>query len=68
MVGIPATIDNDVWGTDAAIGVDTALNTALESIDRIKDTASSHQRAHVVEVMGRKCGYLAAHERHSGWC
>jgi 6-phosphofructokinase 1 len=59
VVGIPATIDNDVWGTDTAIGVDTALNTALEAIDRIKDTASSHQRAHVVEVMGRRCGYLA---------
>ncbi len=59
VVGIPATIDNDVWGTDTAIGVDTALNTALGAIDRIKDTASSHQRAHVVEVMGRHCGYLA---------
>jgi 6-phosphofructokinase 1 len=59
VVGIPATIDYDVWGTDTAIGVDTALNTALEAIDRIKDTASSHQRAHVVEVMGRRCGYLA---------
>src|SRR5215207_4421353 len=59
VVGVPATIDNDVWGTDTAIGVDTALNTALEAIDRIKDTASSHQRAHVVEVMGRRCGYLA---------
>ena len=59
VVGIPATIDNDVWGTDTAVGVDTALNTALEAIDRIKDTASSHQRAHVVEVMGRHCGYLA---------
>ena len=59
VVGIPATIDNDVFGSDTAIGVDTALNTALEAIDRIKDTASSHQRAHVVEVMGRRCGYLA---------
>jgi 6-phosphofructokinase 1 len=59
VVGVPATIDNDVWGTDAAIGVDTALNTALEAIDRIKDTASSHQRAHIVEVMGRDSGYLA---------
>ena len=59
VVGIPATIDNDVWGTEIAIGVDTALNTALGTIDRIKDTASSHQRAHVVEVMGRRCGYLA---------
>ncbi|HET7480600.1 MAG TPA: 6-phosphofructokinase [Rubrobacteraceae bacterium] len=59
VVGIPASIDNDIWGTDTAIGVDTALNTALEAIDRIKDTASSHRRAHVVEVMGRDCGYLA---------
>lgn len=59
VVGVPGTIDNDVWGTDMAIGVDTALNTALEAIDRIKDTASSHRRAHVVEVMGRHCGYLA---------
>jgi len=59
VVGIPATIDNDVWGTEIAIGVDTALNTALETIDRIKDTASSHNRAHIVEVMGRNCGYLA---------
>src|SRR5215212_7452108 len=58
-VGIPAPIDNDVWGTEIAIGVDTALNTTLETIDRIKDTASSHNRAHVVEVMGRHCGYLA---------
>ncbi|HSK98706.1 MAG TPA: ATP-dependent 6-phosphofructokinase [Rubrobacteraceae bacterium] len=57
--GVPATIDNDVPLTDMAIGVDTALNTALEAIDRIKDTASSHRRAHVVEVMGRNCGYLA---------
>ena len=59
VVGIPATIDNDVWGTEMAIGVDTALNTALETIDRIRDTASSHNRAHIVEVMGRNCGYLA---------
>jgi 6-phosphofructokinase 1 len=59
VVGIPATIDNDVWGTEMAIGVDTALNTTLETIDRIRDTASSHNRAHIVEVMGRHCGYLA---------
>jgi 6-phosphofructokinase 1 len=59
VVGIPATIDNDVWGTEIAIGVDTALNTTLETIDRIRDTASSHNRAHIVEVMGRHCGYLA---------
>ena len=59
VVGLPATIDNDVWGTDTAIGVNTALNTALEAMDRIKDTAGSHRRAHVVEVMGRDCGYSA---------
>jgi 6-phosphofructokinase 1 len=59
VVGVPATIDNDVSGTEVAIGVDTALNTALQAIDRIKDTASSHRRAHVLEVMGRNCGYLA---------
>lgn len=58
-IGIPATIDNDVWGTDTAIGVDTALNTALEAIDRIKDTATALRRSHIVEVMGRECGYLA---------
>ena len=55
VVGIPVTIDNDMAGTDTALGVDTAL----EAIDRIKDTASSRQRAHIVEVMGRDCGYLA---------
>ncbi len=59
VVGVPATIDNDVNGTDIAIGVDTALNTILDAIDRIKDTASSHQRAFVVETMGRNSGYLA---------
>lgn len=59
VVGIPATIDNDVWGTEISLGVDTALNTALETIDRLKDTAFSHNRTHVVEVMGRNCGYLA---------
>ena len=58
-VGIPATIDNDVCGTDLAVGVDTALNTVLDAIDKIKDTASSHQRAFLIEVMGRDCGYLA---------
>lgn len=59
VVGVPATIDNDVGGTDIAIGVDTALNTILDAIDKIKDTASSHQRAFLVEVMGRDSGYLA---------
>jgi len=58
-IGIPATIDNDLPKTDMAIGVDTALNTVIDAIDKIKDTASSHQRAFVVEVMGRNSGYLA---------
>jgi 6-phosphofructokinase 1 len=59
VVGVPATIDNDVPGTSIAIGVDTTLNTILGAINRIKDTASSHQRAFLIEVMGRDCGYLA---------
>jgi 6-phosphofructokinase 1 len=59
VVGVPATIDNDIGGTDIAIGVDTTLNTILDAIDKIKDTASSHQRAFLIEVMGRDCGYLA---------
>jgi 6-phosphofructokinase 1 len=57
--GIPASIDNDVNGTDMAVGVDTTLDTILCAIDRIKDTAASHQRAFLIEVMGRDCGYLA---------
>src|SRR5256714_9230997 len=59
VVGVASTIDNDVNGADITIGVDTALNPALGAIDRLKTTASSHQRAFVVEVMGRQCGYLA---------
>jgi 6-phosphofructokinase 1 len=59
VVGVPASIDNDMYGTDVAIGVDTALNTQIETIDKIKDTASSHNRCFVVQVMGRRCGYLA---------
>ena len=59
VVGIASTIDNDLAGTDITIGVDTALNIALEAIDRLKVTASSHERAFLVEVMGRNCGYLA---------
>ena len=58
-IGVPGTIDNDVGGTDIAVGVDTTLNTVLDAIDKIKDTASSHQRAFLIEVMGRDCGYLA---------
>lgn len=59
VVGVASTIDNDLPGSDITIGVDTALNIALEAIDRLKVTASSHQRGLVVEVMGRDCGYLA---------
>jgi 6-phosphofructokinase 1 len=59
VVGVASTIDNDLCGSDITIGVDTALNIALEAIDRLKTTASSHQRAILVEVMGRDCGYLA---------
>ncbi len=59
VVGIASTIDNDLAGAEMTLGVDTALNVALEAIDRIKVTASSHQRAFLVEVMGRNCGYLA---------
>ncbi len=57
--GIPATIDNDIAGTDYCLGVDTALNVIRESVDSIRDTASSFSRAFVIEVMGRHCGYLA---------
>jgi 6-phosphofructokinase 1 len=59
VVGVASTIDNDLLGSDITIGVDTALNIALEAIDRLKVTASSHRRAFLVEVMGRDCGYLA---------
>ncbi len=59
VAGVPATIDNDINRTDICIGVDTALNTILDAIDKIRDTASSHHRAFLVEVMGRECGYLA---------
>lgn len=59
VVGVASTIDNDLRGSEITIGVDTALNVALEAIDRLKTTASSHQRAFLVEVMGRDCGYLA---------
>ncbi|MGB9634749.1 MAG: ATP-dependent 6-phosphofructokinase, partial [Chloroflexaceae bacterium] len=59
VVGVASTIDNDLYGSEITLGVDTALNIALEAIDRLKVTASSHLRAFVVEVMGRDCGYLA---------
>lgn len=59
VVGVASTIDNDLYGSEITIGVDTALNIALEAIDRLKVTAASHQRAFLIEVMGRNCGYLA---------
>ena len=59
VVGVASTIDNDLYGSEITLGVDTALNIALEAIDRLKVTASSHQRAFLVETMGRDCGYLA---------
>lgn len=59
VMGIPASIDNDIGCTGTALGVDTALNTIVEACDRISDTARAHKRAFVVEVMGRQCGYLA---------
>ncbi|MDH5482671.1 MAG: 6-phosphofructokinase [Candidatus Bathyarchaeota archaeon] len=59
IVGIPATIDNDVFGTDETIGFDTAVNTAVAEIDKIRDTAISHERVFIVEVMGRTRGFLA---------
>jgi len=59
VVGIPGTIDNDIPGTDITIGFSTAANTALESIDKIRDTAASHDRLFFIEVMGRHCGALA---------
>ncbi len=59
VVGIASTIDNDLCGSEISIGVDSALNVALEAIDRLKVTASSHTRAFLIEVMGRNCGYLA---------
>lgn len=59
VVGVPASIDNDIWGTNMSIGVDTALNTILYALDNLRDTATSHNRAFIIEVMGRNCGYLA---------
>ena len=59
IVGLPGTIDNDLNGTDVTIGYDTALNTIMQSVDKIRDTATSHERLFFIEVMGRNCGYLA---------
>ncbi len=59
VVGVPSTIDNDLYGNDVSIGCDTAINVTLEAIDRLRTTASSHRRAFAVETMGRNCGYIA---------
>jgi 6-phosphofructokinase 1 len=59
IIGIPKTIDNDIYGTDYAIGFDTAVNNAMEAIDKIKDTTMSHERIFIVEVMGRDSGFIA---------
>ncbi|SEW03100.1 6-phosphofructokinase [Kaistella antarctica] len=59
VIGVPATVDNDIFGTDNTIGYDTALNTAMEAIDKIRDTATSHNRIFFVEVMGRDAGFIA---------
>ncbi|MDO4203999.1 MAG: 6-phosphofructokinase [Selenomonadaceae bacterium] len=59
IVGLPGTIDNDVWGSDYTIGCDTAANTIIDAINKLRDTASAHRRCAVLEVMGRRCGWLA---------
>lgn len=59
IVGIPGTIDNDLYGTDSTVGYDTALNTIIDAVDKIRDTASSHERLFFIEVMGRDAGFLA---------
>jgi 6-phosphofructokinase 1 len=61
IIGIPGTIDNDLYGTDFTVGFDTALNTVVEAVDKIRDTAASHNRLFFVEVMGRDAGFIAAH-------
>lgn len=66
VIGIPGTIDNDLYGTDETIGYDTALNTAMEAIDKIRDTADAHDRLFLVEVMGRDAGFIALETGISG--
>jgi len=67
-IGIPATIDNDIAGVDLAIGADTAVNVALDALDKIRDTATSLERIFIVEVMGRNCGFIALNVALSGGC
>src|SRR5690606_39750806 len=59
VIGIPGTIDNDIYGTSHTIGYDTALNTVIDAVDKIRDTATSHKRIFFVEVMGRDAGFIA---------
>ena len=68
VIGIPATIDNDITGVDTAIGADTAVNVALNALDKIRDTATSLERIFIVEVMGRSCGYIALNVALAGGC
>jgi len=68
VIGIPATIDNDVHGVDLSIGADTAVNVALDALNKIRDTATSLERIFVVEVMGRKCGWIALQVALAGGC
>lgn len=67
-IGLPGTIDNDIAGTDYTIGYLTALNTVIDSIDRLRDTSSSHQRISIVEIMGRHCGDLTLMSAIAGGC
>jgi 6-phosphofructokinase 1 len=66
VIGVPGTIDNDLYGTDFTIGFDTAVNTAVQAVDKIRDTADSHNRLFFVEVMGRHAGYIALHTAIAG--
>jgi 6-phosphofructokinase 1 len=68
VIGIPATIDNDINGIDLSLGADTAVNVALDALDKIRDTATSLERAFIVELMGRNCGYLALEVALAGGC
>ena len=68
IIGIPGTIDNDLWGTDATLGYDTSLNTIMECIDKLRDTATSHERVFLVEVMGRDAGFLTLNAAIAGGC
>ncbi len=66
VIGIPGTIDNDIYGTDVSIGFDTAMNTITDAINKLRDTATSHERVFVLEVMGRDTGFLALHAGLAG--